>query len=355
MNGKDFRVASGLLVCPSCRGTLVRKESEHVCETCGAMWGICDGIPVFTHQDYYFYQIPRDSMNTLLDLAEETSIAEAVEQYLKPNFPSKVFEYAFNEKRADWTFLLDDLSSKVIADVGCGWGTIAIPLARRAERVYAVDATFERVRFLNLRLREERIENVISIHGDALTLPLPKNSVDVVLLIHILEWLGKATIKRSPRDVQEQVLRNMSLYLRNGGRLVLGIENRINIKYFLGLTDHGDLPFTPFMPRLLANWLTRLIKRKEYRTYTYTRRGYEKLLSDSGYQNIQFYDIFPSYRHPLQMISYDRGNRLFSDWLNLGKNQIPLRKFSRAIIFLLEWGGVAKYQVPDFIIIAEKK
>ena len=85
---------------------------------------------------------------------------------------------------------------------------------------------------------------------------------------------------------QIEYLRKAHQALRPEGTLVLGIESRLNSIYFLGRTNHGDIPFTPLLPRALANKITMLIRNKPYTTYTYTNTGYRKLLGCAGFSSV---------------------------------------------------------------------
>ena len=67
-----------------------------------------------------------------------------------------------------------------------------------------------------------------------------------------------------------------------GGVLYIGIENRYAATYLHNAKDHNKLKYTTFMPRFLADWVTRMRKGRAYRTYTYGKLGYERLLKKVG-------------------------------------------------------------------------
>ena len=94
--------------------------------------------------------------------------------------------------------------------------------------------------------------------------------------------------------------------LRPGGTLYIGIENRIAATYLFHVTDHNRLKYTTFMPRFLADFITRRKKGKSYRTYTYTKGGYERLLRDAGFSNTaRFYIAHPGYNLPQYLILFE--------------------------------------------------
>ncbi|MNE89075.1 hypothetical protein D3C80_1864550 [compost metagenome] len=50
------------------------------------------------------------------------------------------------------------------------------------------------------------------------------------------------------------------------------------------------------MPREEANELSQKINKANYRTYTYSQQGYESLLKQSGFTNLQYFYPYPDYK-----------------------------------------------------------
>ena len=61
------------------------------------------------------------------------------------------------------------------------------------------------------------------------------------------------------------------------------------------------------MPRFLANWVTMYRLGKPYRTYTYSKWGYQNLLKDAGFDTTKttFYVAHPGYNMPQYLIELD--------------------------------------------------
>ena len=76
---------------------------------------------------------------------------------------------------------LIDLTNCDVLDIGAGTGRSAIGAAEKAKRVFAIDWYQSVVWFGTHQLREAQITNVYYINGDRDYLPLPENSVDVVI------------------------------------------------------------------------------------------------------------------------------------------------------------------------------
>ncbi len=77
----------------------------------------------------------------------------------------------------------------VIADVGCGTGSLTFELARFARKVIGVDLSVEMLRRARGLARERDIRNVEFRVGDALQLPVPSHSVDAAFCVMVLHFL----------------------------------------------------------------------------------------------------------------------------------------------------------------------
>ncbi|MEK7138176.1 MAG: hypothetical protein AAB787_01575, partial [Patescibacteria group bacterium] len=103
---------------------------------------------------------------------------------------------------------------------------------------------------------------------------------------------------------QIECLKTCKKLLKKGGFLYIGIENRFAAAYLRGI-DHSGLRFTSYMPRWLANIFTKLKKGHRYDTYTYNVSGYRKLLKSAGFDDPNFYLVYPGYNLPRIIIPYE--------------------------------------------------
>jgi SAM-dependent methyltransferase len=111
-------------------------------------------------------------------------------------------EYAFHR--------LGDLQGKTVLDFGCGDGENLPPLVRRGARVIALELSDALIAVARKRLDLHGMSGRVRfIQGSAHDVPLPDNSVDVVLGIAILHHLD---LSRAAREVLR--------VLRPGGRAV---------------------------------------------------------------------------------------------------------------------------------------
>lgn len=80
-------------------------------------------------------------------------------------------------------------SDLVLADVGCGTGSLTVELARFAKRVIAVDLSREMIRYAGRLVKEKKIHNVEFRLGNAENLPLEARSVDAAFCVMVLHFL----------------------------------------------------------------------------------------------------------------------------------------------------------------------
>jgi len=261
-----------------------------------------EGIPFFS-EDRYWGKAPREELEKAIKFIEENGWDE-----FKVRYKNK-FDQTFEENRADWRFVLSLPKDFSVLDAGAGMGRISIPLARVAKKVTALDQSFLRMKFLKLRAQKEGLKNIEVCVGDIFDAAFPSESFDLIVMNGLLEWVGATERFRDPREAQIESLRIAKKLLKKGGYLYIGIENRFALSYLRG-RDHSGLYFTSYMPRLLANAYSILRLGRPYDTYTYSRRGYDKLIRESGFENIDFYLPYPGYNLPRIMIPYNNLNAL---------------------------------------------
>jgi ubiquinone/menaquinone biosynthesis C-methylase UbiE len=100
-----------------------------------------------------------------------------------------------------------------VLDLGCGDGTTAIPIARRAAKVLGVDIARNLVEAGNVRAQKEGLSNISFQEGDACELrDLVNDSFDAVVSIF------GAMFAPRPMDVAREMVR----VTRSGGKIVMG-------------------------------------------------------------------------------------------------------------------------------------
>ncbi len=156
------------------------------------------------------------------------------------------------------------------------------------------------------------------VRADLHALPFASASLDVIAVNGVLEWAGlvdpqagPGVAPREPDVLQEAFLRALRDILRPGGWLYVGIENRFGRAFLRGSSDHQGLRYTSLLPRAAARSYTRLRHARsprtgsvdeDYRAWTYSLAGYEKLLQRCGFEPPRAYAVVPGYNVPTRIV-----------------------------------------------------
>ncbi len=112
----------------------------------------------------------------------------------------------------------------------------------------------------------------------------------------------------------EEVLRNWRGLLRENGTLLLGMNNRLGIRYFCGDRD----PYTGRNFDGVEGYRRAYAKQTDiFQGRCYSRHGIEKMLRNAGWQSYQFFSVLPDLQNPSLVYredylpKEDLANRLF--------------------------------------------
>jgi SAM-dependent methyltransferase len=289
--------------CPTCTGPTSFGDGEIVCLDCGASFAAGPGgVIEATELGGSFVHGLDGQVGSLVPILEELVPPECTEKAIEQYAASAGVDVGNPvwEGRADLARVVDGADG-VVVDIGAGFGTISVALARSAAHVYAIDRSAGRAQTTAARARAEGLANVTAIHADGLTLPLGSGTCDLALLIGVLEWTGFG--HDDPLASQATVLSEVSRVLKPGGTLLIGIENRFGAHYFLGSREeHTKLRFPSLLPRAVANMYCRVLQGRKLTTYTHSRRALVELVRRAGLEP-RVGVALPSYSEP--QLSFD--------------------------------------------------
>ncbi len=202
----------------------------------------------------------------------------------------------------------------IVLDNGCGVGMYVQHLSPLAGKVYGLEYEFDRAR--EAHLSSERIVNAA---GEAL--PLPNNSVDLILSHEVLEHVQD----------DRQVVAEMVRVLRPSGRIVIFAPNRgypfeTHGIYWRGRYHFGNIPLVNYLPRPWRNRLAPHVR-------VYTRKDMLNLFKGLPVRIVEHTVIFGAYdniiaRHP----ALGRRLRAMLQWLESS----PLRVFGLSHFLVVE-------------------
>ena len=100
-------------------------------------------------------------------------------------------------------------------DLGCGLGRIAIPLARKVQKVIAVDFSEKILEILRQTLRKEKIHNLRTVCATSYAkLPLPYGQFDGVLIFGILIHLNDPEFQKTIENTRRLLKPSGKVFVR---------------------------------------------------------------------------------------------------------------------------------------------
>lgn len=257
-----------------------------------------------------------ENPKNFLEIADKEGWQAALRSVQENNSPNKLQE-ALAPNRLAWLNLVDIEASTRALDIGAGTGGIACQLAKKCS-VVAIDGSWNDVKFLKIRAEQDNLNQFTALIANAVDIPFDKNQFDLVTMNGVLEWVPTSYPDKAPRDVQLKTLREVRRVLKPNGKFLLGIENRYYIGYFLGVTEpHVNLKYISIMERDDAEQLSQSVRHLPFLEYTYSRKDYENLIREAGFNHIETYWLYPDYRLPQYIIPLNNQNavKFFVDGL----------------------------------------
>jgi cyclopropane fatty-acyl-phospholipid synthase-like methyltransferase len=235
-------------------------------------------------------------------------------------------------------------------------GSLGIIAAKLGAHVTFVDSCLARLRAAHARAEQHNLNNTQFIACKSWnSLPSDLGAFDAILLNGILEWLPTASGCQfdTVLDTQIDFLFKMQQILRENGKILLAIENRFALQYFMGYPeDHTDIQYLSIMSRNKANEVHLKEKGTEFLAWTWSLNEYKKLLPKAHLKLADAYAIFPDYRFPRLIVSLDDKQGLRNGML-IEKYNAPKELKKRFIDYIYEMGMIGHF-VYSYSFLLEK-
>lgn len=247
-------------------------------------------------------------------------------------------------------------------DLGAGWGQISRPLAAR-RLVVALEPVAERLAFIQAAARQDGVDrNLTYLGADYLDVRF-ETKFSTICAIGVFEWVGAFQGSMDPQERQTLFLRKTRADLAPGGALVLGIENRLGLKYLLGCPDdHIGVPHIACRPAPLARRRWQEASGHALQSFTYSLTELTQMLRDAGFARLDCFAAFPDYKLPSAILPLNDDEHSLREWLaqtalpaeHNGYDGSPLdppfQETLRAHYRSLASAGLARHFVPSFFI-----
>ncbi|MBR3524809.1 MAG: class I SAM-dependent methyltransferase, partial [Lachnospiraceae bacterium] len=205
-------------------------------------------------------------------------------------------------ERLSWPVLyhLSDLRENIVSwlrlpegakvlEVGSGCGAISGALSKAADRLDCVELSLKRSRINAWRHKDE--ENICIHVGNFEDIePGLDTDYDALFLIGVFEYAASYIHDEDPYG---SFLRIVRRHVKQGGRVIIAIENRLGMKYFGGAReDHLGEYFTG-----IEDYPRGGVVR------TFSRPALEQLFEREGVPEYHFYYPYPDYKFMMNLYS----------------------------------------------------
>lgn len=200
--------------------------------------------------------------------------------------------YHLSPLRANIVDWLPINKSHKVLEIGSGCGAITDKLSEKAGKVTCVDLSAKRSH-INAYRNQNRDNITIHVGNFKDIEPELPRDYDYICLIGVFEY-GQSYI---PSDTPyEDFLKIVLSHVKDDGRIVIAIENKLGLKYFAGCKeDHLGTYFSG-----LEGYPDGGSAR------TFSRPGLEKIMKNCGIKNYSFYYPYPDYKFPTMIYSDKR-------------------------------------------------
>lgn len=237
-------------------------------------------LEYYTQKDLYS---DGDIEEQMLKMAKEGVTCEELSSE-QVSFP---VIYHFSDLRANILNWYPIKKSDSVLEIGAGCGAITGTLCEKAGQVTSVELSKRRAQ-INY-YRNEKKNNLTIMVGNLNDMDLGQQ-YDYVVVNGVLEYAMSFTEGDTP---YETFLGKMGSYLKNTGKLLIAIENKLGMKYFAGAPeDHTDIPFFG-INGYPGNHSVR----------TFSKTELQELVKKSGFPFQKFYYPYPDYKFPTEIFT----------------------------------------------------
>lgn len=257
-------------------------------------------------------KVYRDAPDGLLteiqnDLTKGTPWREAATNHLAGINPW-LLRVVTDPARTRWLELNPPRPGSWVLDVGAGWGQWAVPAAATAH-VVALEPTPARLAITRAIAEQDGRKDRMFFVGAALeSVAFPNLRFDHIYCIGVLEWVPSYSPRTDPIDAQRAFLRRLRSMLAPDGECIIGIENRVGLKYLLGARDdHTGLANISVLDAATAAQRYLAKTGKPLRVFTHSLAEYQTILSETGFTGVEFFAAYPDYKVPQAILSIADG------------------------------------------------
>lgn len=144
------------------------------------------------------------------------NLSEKSKNYYEENNIYEIFSIAEDYPNKIYELLLPEVKDKVVLDLGCGTGKFMEKFQNKTIKYYGLDLSKQQLKIAKQKVNNNNVEFICC---SAENIPLPDNSVDIIISTWVLGTILK-------EDRRQKVLKEMKRVLKKNGNIYL-VENDI--------------------------------------------------------------------------------------------------------------------------------
>ena len=177
-----------------------------------------------------------------------------------------------------------------VLEIGAGMGAITELLCEKCKEVVSVELSKNRAK--SIENRNKNKQNLEIIVGNLNDIDFGDRKFDYITLIGVFEYAALYTNTQNP---YKDFLDNIKKLLKPDGKLLIAIENKFGMKYWLGAPeDHTNIKY---------DGITGYDKNNKVRTFG--KEELKTILKNSELSHTKFYYPLPDYKLPSLIFSED--------------------------------------------------
>lgn len=246
-------------------------------------------LRIWRRDDYsgITYSDGKDTEERILTIVRNTGDLTSESTELERQIVDWPTEYHLSSRRGNLLRWLNFPSESRVLELGCGCGAVTRVLGESGAEITAVEGSVRRAAIAAERCRD--LSNVRVVADNIATLCL-EEQYDVVTLIGVLEY---APLFMPGADPIRTCLSKARSFLKEGGTLLVAIENQLGLKYFAGSSeDHLGQPFYGIGDLYGPGTAV-----------TFGRNEIRRRLAEAGFEKTEFFYPFPDYKLPQVIVS----------------------------------------------------
>lgn len=179
------------------------------------------------------------------------------------------------------------IETSTVLEIGAGCGAITRYLGECGAQVHALEGSMKRAEIARERTRDLDNVHIICDNFEDYNTHF---KYDIITLIGVLEYAPLFIKGESP---VKAMLKRVRKLLKDDGVLILAIENQLGLKYFAGCPEDHKW-------RVMYGIEGRY---GEGDAITFGRKRLASIISEAGYESIDFMAAFPDYKMPNTIIT----------------------------------------------------